>query len=61
MPLATFIDSGRLHTETYTLLDEIGRHYGVEIESLLPDPGKLTSLLEEKGPNSFVTRGSKSP
>ncbi len=52
-----FVDTGRHHPETYALLDELGRHYGIEIPSLLPDHAKLTALLEEKGHNSFQRDG----
>jgi phosphoadenosine phosphosulfate reductase len=52
-----FVDSGRLHSETYALLDELGRHYGIEIASSLPAADKLTALLNEKGYNSFLRDG----
>jgi phosphoadenosine phosphosulfate reductase len=54
-----FVDSGRLHTETYALLDELRRHYGIEIASTLPDTERLTALLNEKGQNSFLRDGHR--
>lgn len=54
---AFFVDSGRLHSETYALLDDLRRHYGIEISCLLPDEGRLVSMLDEKGQNSFLQDG----
>lgn len=56
---AFFVDSGRVHTETHTLLDDLRRHYGIEIACLLPDEEKLMSLLNEKGQNSFLRDGHR--
>jgi phosphoadenosine phosphosulfate reductase len=54
-----FVDTGRLHSETYALLDELRRHYGIEIASILPDAPKLASLLYQKGQNSFLRDGHR--
>lgn len=60
LPLRVFfVDSGRLHTETYALLDELRRHYGIEIASSLPNAERLTALLNEKGQNSFLRDGHR--
>ena len=52
-----FVDSGRLHTETYSLIDNVQRHYGIEIMSAMPDSAKLATLINEKGQNSFLRDG----
>ena len=58
LPFRTvFVDPGRLHDETYGLIDDVGRHYGIEIRSALPDPKKLITLVNEKGQNSFLRDG----
>ena len=58
LPFRTvFVDTGRLHAETYGLIDDVGRHYGIEIQSALPDPKKLIALVNEKGQNSFLRDG----
>jgi 3'-phosphoadenosine 5'-phosphosulfate sulfotransferase (PAPS reductase)/FAD synthetase len=58
LPFRTvFVDTGRLHAETYSLIDDVGRHYGIEIQSALPDPKKLIALINEKGQNSFLRDG----
>jgi 3'-phosphoadenosine 5'-phosphosulfate sulfotransferase (PAPS reductase)/FAD synthetase len=58
LPFRTvFVDPGRLHAETYGLIDDVGRHYGIEIRSALPDPKKLIALVNEKGQNSFLRDG----
>lgn len=54
-----FVDSGRLHSETYALLDDLRRHYGIEIACSLPDADKLVCLLNEKGQNSFLRDGHR--
>jgi phosphoadenosine phosphosulfate reductase len=54
---AFFVDSGRLHAETYSLLDQLRQHYGIEIGCTLPDPEKLMPLLNEKGQSSFLRDG----
>lgn len=52
-----FVDSGRMHTVTYGLIDAVRQHYGIEVATVLPDAQALTQLLEGKGPNSFLKDG----
>lgn len=54
---AFFVDSGRMHSETHALLDDLRRHYGIEIACVLPDEDRLVSMLNEKGQNSFLQDG----
>lgn len=47
------LDTGRLHQETYDLMDEIRRRYGVKIEVCFPDREKVGEITELHGPNPF--------
>jgi phosphoadenosine phosphosulfate reductase len=47
------LDTGRLHGETYWMIDRLRQVFGLEIEHYLPQPEKLQKLLQEKGPYSF--------
>jgi phosphoadenosine phosphosulfate reductase len=58
LPFRVFnLETGRLHAETYVFLDDVRRRYGVTIEHFLPDAAAVSSLLREKGPNSFYLDG----
>jgi len=54
---ALFADTGRHRSETYALIDELSRHYGAPIQSLLPARDELSDLLENRGQNSFLHDG----
>lgn len=47
------IDTGRLHEETYRLISEFRRRYGITVELIAPDAGELGSMLTKHGPNLF--------
>ena len=47
------IDTGRLHEETYELIDKFRNRYGVSVQMLSPDAAELGSMLTEHGPNLF--------
>ncbi len=47
------LDTGRLFPETYDLIDETNKHYGISIETYLPDAQKVESMVKEKGINLF--------
>ncbi|MBI3948386.1 MAG: phosphoadenylyl-sulfate reductase [Armatimonadetes bacterium] len=47
------LDTGRLHEETYALIEEARRHYGRSFETYAPQTVALERLLWERGPNSF--------
>ncbi|MBW2269928.1 MAG: phosphoadenylyl-sulfate reductase [Deltaproteobacteria bacterium] len=58
LPFSVFtLDTGRLHNETYQFIDDVRRHYGVEIETLLPNGAEVSDLMSRKGPNSFYQDG----
>jgi len=54
-PKAKFfvLDTGRLHQETYDVMERCRTKYGVEFDVYTPDTARLQQLLREKGPNSF--------
>jgi len=49
------LDTGRLHQETYDLVDAAGKRYGRTFEMLTPRTEALEALLKEQGPNGFYT------
>jgi phosphoadenosine phosphosulfate reductase len=49
------LDTGRLHQETYDVLDRCRVKYGIEFEVFNPDTVLLQELLRSKGTNSFRT------
>lgn len=51
------LDTGRLHPETYTLLETVRNHYGINLELLVPDTLRLEALVREKGLFSFHRDG----
>ena len=53
------LDTGRLHPETYRLLEQVREKYGVTLEVLTPDPAALEKLVREKGLYSFYRDGHK--
>jgi len=47
------LDTGRLHQETYDLIEKSMERYGRPFEFYAPDTQALEALLREAGPNSF--------
>jgi|WetSurMetagenome_2_1015567.scaffolds.fasta_scaffold00013_24 phosphoadenosine phosphosulfate reductase len=47
------LDTGRLHEETYELIDITGARYGKRIEIYFPDPKLVEAMVEERGVNLF--------
>ncbi len=47
------LDTGRLHEETYEVMEAIREKYGISIESYFPDRSKVEKLEREKGLYSF--------
>ena len=53
-PITIFtLDTGRLHEETYELMDRVRSKYGLEIKTYFPDREKVENLVREKGFFSF--------
>jgi len=58
LPFTAFcLDTGRLHPETYTFIEEVRRRYGLILEVFTPSPDLLQPFLREKGINSFYQDG----
>jgi len=47
------IDTGRLHEETYELLEKLQRRYGSRIRVIHPEAAELTELVATQGINGF--------
>jgi phosphoadenosine phosphosulfate reductase len=47
------LDTGRLHEETYAVMDQVRRRYGLTIESYFPERAAVESLERAKGYYSF--------
>ncbi len=47
------LDTGRLHEETYDVMEEIREKYGITIESYFPDAAKVEELERARGFYSF--------
>lgn len=47
------LDTGRLHAETYRFIDQVRKHYDLDLEILTPDQAKLEALVRAKGLFSF--------
>lgn len=53
------IDTGRLHSETYQFLEQVRRHYEINLEILFPDSHQVEQLVKEKGFFSFYEDNHK--
>jgi phosphoadenosine phosphosulfate reductase len=51
------LDTGRLHAETYRFIEQVRKHYGVNIAVLSPDREELEVMVKEKGLFSFYEEG----
>jgi len=49
------LDTGRLHQETYDLIDEVRQRYGVKIDVYYPDASSVEEMMREHGVNLFYT------
>jgi phosphoadenosine phosphosulfate reductase len=52
-PRVFTLDTGRLPQETYDLMDQVGRRYGIEIEVFFPRAEAVESMVRTKGMNLF--------
>jgi len=53
------LDTGRLHKETYQFIEQVRKHYNIEIELLTPDYAQLEPFVKQKGLFSFYEDGHK--
>lgn len=51
------LDTGRLHPETYRFMEQVRKHYGINIDILSPDREQLDAFVKEKGLFSFYDDG----
>lgn len=57
-PFSVFcLDTGRLHAETYQFIEKVRTHYGIQIDTVLPQPEAVQRLVREKGLFSFYQDG----
>jgi len=47
------LDTGRLHQETYDMMDRLRDHYGVKLEVLFPEAAEVQAMVNAKGLNLF--------
>ncbi len=47
------LDTGRLHQETYEIMDEINERYGIAVEVCFPDKRRLGAMAHKHGHNLF--------
>ncbi len=47
------LDTGRLHQETYNMMDRVRERYGITLEVLFPDAAEVEAMVRTKGPNLF--------
>ena len=53
------LDTGRLHPETYRLLENVRETYNIKIDVMTPDHASLEKFVREKGLYSFYKDGHK--
>jgi phosphoadenosine phosphosulfate reductase len=51
------LDTGRLHPQTYRFIEQVRKHYQIEIHCLMPEPVALEKLVKAKGLFSFYEDG----
>jgi len=53
-PITIFtLDTGRLHEETYEIMERVRLHYGLEIKTYFPDSEQVEKMVRGKGFFSF--------
>lgn len=53
------LDTGRLHPETYRFIEDVRKHYRLDMDVLSPDPARLRRFVKEKGLFSFYEDGHR--
>ncbi len=51
------LDTGRLHPQTYRFIEQVRKHYQLEIHCVSPNPAEVEALVREKGLFSFYEDG----
>jgi phosphoadenosine phosphosulfate reductase len=52
-PRVFTLDTGRLPQETYDLIDQVRRRFGIEVEVMFPQPERVEEMVRAKGVNLF--------
>jgi phosphoadenosine phosphosulfate reductase len=47
------VDTGRLHQETYDVIETVRQRYGIEVEVYFPDAAQVEGMVRRFGPNLF--------
>jgi len=47
------LDTGRLHEETYGMIEQVRQRYGIAVEMTFPDREEVERMVAEHGPNLF--------
>lgn len=47
------LDTGRLHAETYRFIEQVRKHYNINIDIVYPEASRVEKLVKEKGLFSF--------
>ena len=47
------LDTGRLHQETYDMVDRVRDRYGIQLDVLFPDAAQVETMVRAKGLNLF--------
>jgi thioredoxin-dependent adenylylsulfate APS reductase len=47
------VDTGRLHQETYDVMETVRQRYGIEVEVYFPDARQIENMVRRFGPNLF--------
>lgn len=53
------LDTGRLHGETYALLEQVRERYALDLQIVCPDAAQVEQLVREKGLYSFRRDGHR--
>lgn len=58
LPFSVFtLDTGRLHPETHRFIEQVRKHYGIDIDVMSPDSASLETFVKRKGLFSFYEDG----
>ena len=49
------LDTGRLHEETYRMMEKVRERYAIAVESTFPDRAEVESMVAAHGPNLFYS------
>jgi phosphoadenosine phosphosulfate reductase len=54
LPIEVFVlDTGRLHADSLHLIEEIRRHYAIDVRVYAPDPGAVSAYVRTHGRDAF--------